>query len=798
MDELREHSFSIGPLWAIRWPLMLMGNAAALLLLSYVLLASGGGDRIPDDFPDRFVELEPAAPEVEHAVARRISGNAGAGEEAKPKRGEGLDEVLEGLGELLSVQEAGIGGGGRSGVVSASSPPPSAAPDPALDLDPKPEPSGAPGAVRRWFPDSFLWRPLVETGPEGVARLEVTLPDQLTTWRILALAHDRQGQQAGTVHTVATELPVYVDPVVPGWLFSGDQLQLPVATINTSSDPLEVQLELSATGAMSGEGRISLSLGPGASVARVLPLRVDGAGASTIRAELSAGELSDTVQRQITALPAGRPVVSSRGTTLSGERTLEIPGPAGADPATEELTVVVFPGPLAVLAGEIERLETGVRPRDGGYGFALASRVRALATAAGIELDEAILRRIQLVAWQRIVRQAVAPDPGQAVDLLAAVAEVPAPGEVGAHEPAYALRERLQRVVIEGQRADGTWSREASGTLQRVLVDTAAAAWALPAEATGAHLRASGAVERYAASVHDGYTAATLLAAGLGSASMLEVVEQGLARGEDGAFTVRLPPDVLNPWGQRPSHPELLAWTVLALPGDHKARGDLVSELMAGWDAGRGFGAGSADVVALTAVARALPVVAQQIDLSLSVGGAQVATARLDPTQPRVPAVLIAPPGDGVLSLEATPPIAGLAVVATRRSWVPWSDADLIPGVDLDVELGPMAAGQQGTMTISVAAPAGSRLVLEQGLPAGAVLGPQASSIAQAAGVQLEVYPDRIVLETRALQPGEILELELPVSPAFAGRFQTAPLQVSVDGGPRRALAPATWQVSGG
>ena len=56
--------------------------------------------------------------------------------------------------------------------------------------EPAPPPSDEAASVRQWFPEAFLWQPRVVTNEQGMATLEVRVPDQLTSWRVLALAHD--------------------------------------------------------------------------------------------------------------------------------------------------------------------------------------------------------------------------------------------------------------------------------------------------------------------------------------------------------------------------------------------------------------------------------------------------------------------------------------------------------------------------------------------------------------------------------------------------------------------------------
>ena len=118
-------------------------------------------------------------------------------------------------------------------------------------------------------------------------------------------------------------------------------------------------------------------------------------------------------------------------------------------------------------------------------------------------------------------------------------------------------------------------------------------------------------------------------------------------------------------------------------------------------------------------------------------------------------------------------------------------------GVDVDVATRGLRVGRTGALVITAAAPSGTVLDIEQGLPAGAKVGAAAAALAQRQGGELEVFADRIRLRTRAFGAGEVLDLEIPVDMAFEGRFQTTPMQVSVDGGPQVAMRPHVWSVGG-
>ena len=675
-------------------------------------------------------------------------------------------------------------------------PPPAADGDNAPD---KAEGEAGSGRSRSWFPKAFLWAPQLQTGSDGVASVDVLLPDTLTTWRVLGLAHDNAGQQAGTVHEFKGTLPLYVSPVVPGWLFTGDQLVLPVQAVNTTSDTIAATVEVTADGALSGRGVAAVQLEPAGSRVRSIPLVASGAGTARVEASLFAEGRFDSAERTIPVTPAGRPVERTRVGTLSSSRSFDLAAPLVADPSTDRIEVSVFPGPLAVLQLELERLKAGSRPADGAYGFALASRVGDLSSAAGVEVDAATLRRIRILSWQRIARAVAAPDPHEAADLLTSLRDE------ATHPQVTEILDRLARRVIDGQRADGTWSRTDRATLGGVLVQTAYAVRSLPASEHGARLRAEAAIERHFREVTDAYTAAVILAADLAQGPshdhLLEIVTQAIETDPDtGERRLEPPATAHNPWGEYPSTAERIAYCVLALPEDAPERGDLAALLMQRWRASAGFGAGRADAVALQAVASALGNATDEVVVALQVGGSEVARATLDPTQPHVPAVLAAATEgtDAPFVVTSQPAVAGLSFVATRRSWIPWTNADRLPGVDIAVSATPLRVGRQGTLTIEVAAPSGAALTIEQGLPSGAVVGDGATAAVGAQGATLDVRTDRVILTTRPFGAGEVQTFAIPVIPAFAGRFSTGPLLVSQVGATPVPHKPFAWQVAPG
>jgi alpha-2-macroglobulin len=102
-------------------------------------------------------------------------------------------------------------------------------------------PEGGIFEVRQRFIDTPLWSPNVVTDENGEAQVTVTLPDNLTTWRLDARAVTNAAGELGTtlVGQTTSDListkPLLIRPVTPRFFVVGDKSTL-VAIVNNNTD----------------------------------------------------------------------------------------------------------------------------------------------------------------------------------------------------------------------------------------------------------------------------------------------------------------------------------------------------------------------------------------------------------------------------------------------------------------------------------------------------------------------------------------------------------------------------------
>ena len=628
-------------------------------------------------------------------------------------------------------------------------------------------------ATRAWFPESFLWMPMVETNAAGAATVPVTVPDTLTTWRVLAVGQSTEGAQGGTVESFLSTLPAYVDVVAPSFAIAGDRFGLPVQVVNQGESVLSSALSVDVAG--SGyAGSVAVPVG-GSSV-RVVPVTAGAPGDLVVRAVL--GNI-DTVEKHVAVRPSGRPVEQIRGGTLAGPRALTLDGVPGG--RYGDLRVVVFPGARSVIAREAAvagRRSGGVA--GAAYAYQLAGRARPL-TGTG-DLSEESLRTLSLVALQQLTYACRAPDAD-----TAAIAYV---GLRGADPGTLAgrLAERLADTVRRGQQPDGLYGLSDGSSLDAVLVNTARAVWALGPDEQAARLRAQGAFERFRDRLDTPAVAVWALAAGvvegeLADALRVEVTE-ALVTQPDGTRR-------LDGMGSV-SDAEATALAALVL-ADDAIRADLAASLLTRYTAWQGFGPGYANLVALDAIDAVMGgEVPARVTVRLEVDGQPAGEASLDPAAPYQAITLSGPaveaPGPHQVRLVADPPVPGLAFTLNATTYLPWTQ-QVAAGLDVTVTPGPLRVGESTTVTIAVAGPADALVDLDIGLPAGVSV--DKATLPSDGTWQVE---DGALHATAVPLTDGRWSATVRATPEIAGMVQTGPTVVAA-GGERFIRVPTTWSV---
>jgi hypothetical protein len=757
---------------------------------------------------------------------------------AAPAEPEALDDS-NGIGGLGLIG-TGKGGGGRGdegkmgrlekktlrsfgASADMPAPAPAAAPKPmmlneetAKKMDEKEEGdrggeggAAAAPATRAWFPETFLFEPLIVTGADGHASVPVKVPDRLTTWHVLALAHSRQGAQAGTTAEFLGTLPTYVDPIIPKVLIAGDEVRLPIQLVNTTSAAVSSKLLLSATGGTLSGGGGAVKVPAEGNEVQYVTLKVPHPGPASLKAVL--GD-TDAVERVVNVKPAGQLQTVSTGGTLAAPRELSLEGPADPLEGSEKVKLLVFPGALSLVRSELSAAPGRGGVAEDAYTLLLAGRAAGLLSSLGATPDMGAIRDISIVAGQRAIRHARSPDVPSAVLLTEAALSY------GDNPVMARLGERLAQQVAASQRPDGTCQGQTGWTLQRLLVTTADCVRAVRASQTSnaaksranaATIKATGAFERNLARVEDGYTAAAILASGAATADMTDALKKKIADAldtrPDGSKVLRVERGVVRADGYAPSVMEATALAVLALGTADPLSADLGTALLGGYSPYSGWGDGRANLVALRAVVQLFkdPVPAN-VKISLARDGAALVSGTLDAAKLQEVLTLVADaPGSAgphTWTVKSDPPVPGLGFSFTLQAHVPWKDEPPTPGLELTMQMPKeLQVGKASEIALVIGAPAAQPTVLKLALPAGVQADrPPLDALVSAGKLsRYESEDGALTLHLPGLSAGATFTGSVRVVPTLAGTLHADATSLTPEGRPELAhlFKPPVWSV---
>lgn len=98
------------------------------------------------------------------------------------------------------------------------------------------------------FPDTAYWNPTLKTNNEGKAEIEIPLPDNLTTWRLAAIANSQEAAFGSKVSEVTVSRDVLIRPFLPRFLSVGDEAKLGAIIVNTSGEEQTLTAKIESEG----------------------------------------------------------------------------------------------------------------------------------------------------------------------------------------------------------------------------------------------------------------------------------------------------------------------------------------------------------------------------------------------------------------------------------------------------------------------------------------------------------------------------------------------------------------------
>jgi uncharacterized protein YfaS (alpha-2-macroglobulin family) len=201
------------------------------------------------------------------------------------------------------------------------------------------------------------WNPSVKADEHGRARVEFKLPDNLTGWRVFALAATPSDRLGLGDYKFQSSKPTELRPVMPNQLTEGDRFTAGFSVLNRADKARDLTVTLQATGAISGDKQSkkqTVHLEPFQRDTVWIPLETRGHG--RIRLTATASDSMDRDSLEYT-VPVHRRVsldtAASYGTTLADVATESVLFPKNMVADTGALSVVVSPTVIGNIDGAL-------------------------------------------------------------------------------------------------------------------------------------------------------------------------------------------------------------------------------------------------------------------------------------------------------------------------------------------------------------------------------------------------------------------------------------------------------------
>ncbi len=218
---------------------------------------------------------------------------------------------------------------------------------------------GGPRDVRKDFPDTARWIASLRTGPRGVAKVRVRLPDSLTTWRATVRAHTRATQVGAGIAKVVCSKDLFVRLESPRFFTQNDRSLVSTIVHNDTPRAQRVHVRLTASGVRLDDARPrEIEVAPSGSLRVDWPLTATAAGSAAFTAyAASASGPRDGVERSVPVVPHGTESRAGASGELEGTSTeLALPVPAGAIAGATSAQVSLSASPAAVILEALDYL----------------------------------------------------------------------------------------------------------------------------------------------------------------------------------------------------------------------------------------------------------------------------------------------------------------------------------------------------------------------------------------------------------------------------------------------------------
>ncbi|MBN1258762.1 Ig-like domain-containing protein [Candidatus Peregrinibacteria bacterium] len=201
---------------------------------------------------------------------------------------------------------------------------------------------------RKNFKDTAYWNPNILTGKDGKAEISFALPDNLTTWHLLAIAQTKDHLFGAKDLSFIETKQVIVRPIRPRFAVVGDEVEMAAAVHNYTDKEQNFKVSLIGSG-WNGLARMeqNVKVEPEEQAKLVFPVKITRAEKAVFRFKAEGNGVTDEIEESIPLYDFGTPqaVATSGVADQAALEEIYIPAP---DEYKDGIVTASFSPTLAV------------------------------------------------------------------------------------------------------------------------------------------------------------------------------------------------------------------------------------------------------------------------------------------------------------------------------------------------------------------------------------------------------------------------------------------------------------------
>jgi uncharacterized protein YfaS (alpha-2-macroglobulin family) len=206
--------------------------------------------------------------------------------------------------------------------------------------------------LRSRFQSTAFFLGSVITGADGRATAAARLPDNLTTFRVMAVAVTTRDRYGSGQSSLLVTRPLVARPALPRFLRDKDKFAAGVVVNTRTGGTPKVKVKASSRGAeISGKRTIGAVLEAGRGREVRFDFEARPGDSASFRFDASSGKDADAVSLALPVRPAYQPKSYTVAGVVYDTASVELPLPDDIDPARSNLHLSLGTSPLALIRG---------------------------------------------------------------------------------------------------------------------------------------------------------------------------------------------------------------------------------------------------------------------------------------------------------------------------------------------------------------------------------------------------------------------------------------------------------------